>query len=147
MAYSTDADLVAIRPDILSLGVADWSAKHDEAESIINRVIEYKWYRNAAEEFEIDWRDAPFDATKLTNATTQLTRLSSYKTLEIIYEYLMQASADVSAFEKLRNLYHEKFKEELKDVLGAGLDYDWTDSGAIGYEEKSQPAIRRLKRM
>jgi hypothetical protein len=145
--YSSDEDLVALRPDILNLGVDEWTAKHTEAASIINRVVEYKWYRGEAQENGVDWRSSPFDSSLLLSADTQLKRLSSYKTLELIYEYIMQASADPSAFSSLRDLYAKKYSEELKDVLGAGLDYDWTSSGAISYEEKAAPAIRRLKRM
>jgi len=147
--YSTDDDLVAIRPDILDLGVETWAAKHAEAKSIIDRVIEFRWYRNAADDVCVDWRVTAFDSEKLKSIDTQLKRLSSYKTLELAYEYLMQASAEASAFDNLRGLYAKKYKEELEDVLGAGLDYDWSEvsDDTQDVQEVATYTIRRLKRM
>ena len=147
--YSTDDDLVAIRPDILELGVDTWESKHTEAKEIIDRVLEFRWYRNAAEDVGVDWRTTPFDSSKLKSVETQLQRLSSYKTLELAYEYIMQASAEPSAFDNLRSLYATKYKEELADVLGAGLDYDWSEvsDDTQSVQEVATPTIRRLKRM
>lgn len=148
MPYSSDKNIEALRPDILQLGVETWAPQHAEAEVMINRVIEFKWYRAAAADIGIDWRTTAFDPTLLNNAEVQLTRLSSYKALELAYEYLMQASAEPSAFETMRELYAKKYKEELADVLGAGLDYDWSETGvADNAEEVAVPTIRRLKRM
>lgn len=147
MNYSTDTDLVALRPDILSLGVEKWTPQHDESKRVIDRVLEFKWYRNAAEDNGVNWRDAPFNPDNIDNPAEQLKRLSSYKALELCYEYLMQAAPEPTAFSALRDLFAKKYKEELSDVLGAGIDYDWTESGAISAEETAVPTIRRLKRM
>lgn len=147
--YSTDEDLVGLRPDILDLGVEKYTPQHEEAKRIIDRVLEFRWYRNAAEDIGVDWRTTAFDPTLLKSADTQLKRLSSYKALELAYEYLMQASPSPTAFSELRDLYAKKYKEELSDVLGAGVDYDWSEAGEdiIGGEETAAPTIRRLKRM
>lgn len=147
--YSTDADISAIRPDILDLGVASWEAQHTEAKALIDRVIEFRWYRNAAEEVDLDWRVTPFDPDMLKSVEVQLKRLASFKVLELSYEFLMQASAEDTAFSKLRDLYAKKYKEELADVLGAGLDYDWSEvsDDLTLVEEVATPTVRRLKRM
>ena len=43
--YSTDDDLVKIRPNILDLGVPEWIDQHKEAFSIINRALVARWYK------------------------------------------------------------------------------------------------------
>lgn len=144
--YCTDADLVKIRPDILSLGVAAWTDQIAEATSIINRAIEARWYRMACSNAGLDHREYPFNADLLLSADTQLTRLGCYKTLELAFLYLMKDSPEPDAFERECKLFAGLYKNELAEVLGAGLDYDWDETGDLAYTEKDIPVMRRLKR-
>lgn len=144
--YCSEDDLVAIRPDILDLGVADWSTHITEAGTIIDRVIDAQWYRGLAVENGIDWRETPFDRDKLLNAATQLKRLACYKTLELAFLYVMKHAIE-DAFERERKLFRELYTDELSDVLIYGLDYDWDDDASIDAGESVIASVRRLTRV
>ena len=142
--YCSTSDLIKIRPSILELGVTDWSDQIEEANSIIDRAIEVRWYRRVAENNDVDWRATTFDRDKLASSDTQLTRLASYKTLELCFMYLMKHIKD-DAFENERSLFSKMYKEELQEVLISGIDYDWDDDD-LSSDEIKIPRIRRLMR-
>jgi len=144
--YCDDDDLVAQRPKILSLGVATWATQIAEATTIINRALETRWYRQACREYELDYRAYAFDPDLLLNAADQLTRLGTFKSLELAYMVLQKDSPEADAFERHAGSYRKLYGTELAEVLAQGLDYDWDDSGAIGDTEKRMPSMRRLKR-
>jgi len=143
--YCDSDDLVLIRPNILELGVLDWSDQIVEAGKIIDRAIEVKWFRRIAEENNLDWRVTTFDRDNLSSAENQLTRLGCYKSLELIFMYLMKHRAN-DAFANERKLFADLYKEELHEVLLAGLDYDWEGDG-LDSDEMSIPQVRRLVRV
>lgn len=145
--YCTEDDLIKIRPNIMGLGVDDWSDQIEEAGNIIDRAIETFWYRRIAEENDINWRETTFDRNLLLSASTQLTRLGSYKTLERCYMFLAKDSKEPDAFERQRELFKKMYDDELSDVLDAGVDYDWDESGAIVAGENIIPQVRRLVRI
>lgn len=147
MAYCTDEDLVKIRPRILDLGVTNWDDQIEEADSIINRVLEVRWYRQACREYNLDYREYPYDADLMLNAEDQLTRLGCYKTLQLIYLYLAKDSPEADAFERNAASFQKLYTTELADVLAQGIDYDWDSSGGISTTEKRMPSMRRLKRV
>ena len=140
--YSTDDDLVKIRPNILNLGVGSWEDVHLEAFSIINRTLISRWYKVVASEHGIDWWDNEFDADLIDS--DQLLRLSSYKTLELAYMFLMKDSPESDGFERHQKLFSKLYSQELKELLAIGISYDWDDSDEITSTEKYQPAPRRL---
>lgn len=144
--YCTEDDLVLIRPDVLDLGVASWLDQITEAGKVIDRAIEVQWYRRIAEENNIDWRTTTFDRDLLLNADSQLTRLGCYKSLEYIYLYSRKHRKD-DAFEEERLLFRDMYSDELKEVLLAGIDYDWDSSGALETTETSIQQVRRLVRV
>jgi len=139
--YCSEADLVLIRPEILNLGVQDWSDQIAETGKILDRAVEVNWYRRAAEENALDWRTTTFDRDQLANADSQLKRVACYKTLELAFMYLMKHRAN-DAFEKEREMFAKLYKEELHEVMIAGLDYDWDDDG-LGTDETAVPRVRR----
>lgn len=145
MAYSTDADLVKIRPNIMDLGVDAWSDQHDEAALIIDRVIIARWYKTAASEYSLDWRDTEFDSTLVEDNT--FLRLSCYKALELAYLYLMKESPKEDPFEREMKLFRDLYNQELELVLSTGIGYDWDASGAVADTEKYQSFPRRLSRV
>jgi len=142
--YSTDDDLVKIRPNILTLGVSDWEEQHREAFSIINRVLISRWYREVAEDNDVDWRTTEFDPELVD--VDQLLRLSCYKTLELIYMYLMKDSPEADGFERQMELFATKYNNELSELLALGINYDWDDDDSFASDEKYQPRQRRLVR-
>jgi len=143
--YSDDTELIKIRPEILSYEITDWEDMHVEAKRIIDREIEALWYREQATEHGISWESVGFDDTLVDTAA--LKRLACYKTLELIYLYLMKDSAEPDAFERQMHLFHDLYVEEFQKILSLGLGYDWDSSGAIDSDEKLAPQMRRLHRM
>jgi len=145
--YCTNSDLTDVRPKILSYGVSDWADQIAEATRVINRALETRWYRQACQEYEVDYREIQYDADLLLNATTQLTKLGVYKSLEIIYKYLMKDSPTDDGFKMQAEFFAKEYMQELSEVLAQGLDYDWDESGALYYTEKRMPQMRRLQRV
>lgn len=145
--YCTDDDLVKIRPNILDFGVEDLDDQMEEATKVINRQIEAGWYRGVAEDYVINWRETAFDQDKLLNAASQLTRAGSYKSLELIYMFLMKDTPEADGFDRERKLFKSLFDEEIKSVLAVGLDYDWDESSEIEAGENLQPRVRRLMKV
>ena len=144
--YSDDDDLIKIRTNILSLGVTDWEDKHIESKEIIDRAIASKWYRTVASDNNIEYLTVPFDSDFLLNDGEQLKRLSCYKTLQLIYLDLTKETPEEDGLERQSNNFAKLYASELKEVLSAGLDYDWDRSGAISFDEKEQTKKRRLRR-
>lgn len=145
--FHGDDDLTEIRPDIFSYGYTDFENQMQESEDIISRTIESKWYRTRAEEVGVDWRSTEFDRTLLLEASTQLRRVASYKSLELIYLFLMKEAPEPDAFERQMNTFKKLYNEEIQEVLDSGLDYDWDESGGIDPGENKLPRIRRLHRV
>ena len=146
MAYCTSADLAEYRPNILSLGVADWTATIAKADAQINRAIEKQWYRPECVARGLDYRSTPFDPDLLLTFATQIKEASVYLSLKLAYMYLMKDSAEADAFERQMNLFGKMFKEELIETLSSGIDYDWDGNDEIGASEKLAPKVRRLRR-
>ena len=118
--YSTDDDLVKIRPNILSLGVGSWDDMHLEAFALINRTLISRWYKVIAEEHGLDWWLTEFDPDLVD--VTQLLRLSSYKVLEHIYMHIMKDSPEADGFERQMKLFSKLYSQELKDLLAIGIN-------------------------
>lgn len=146
-SYCTEDDLQKIRPKIMELGVDGWDDQIAEADAVIDRVLETRWYRQAAAEYGIDYRETEFNRTLLLDATAQCTRLGCYKTLQLAYLHLMKDAPDPDAFERQANTFKKLYGEELSEVLATGLSYDWDASGGLAYTEKKMPVKRRLARV
>jgi len=144
--YCTDADLVEVRPKILSFGVADWETKRKEAFAIINRVIDARWYREIIKQqkFGIDPNQTPFNPDYVQ--ADQLKRLAVYKSLELAYMHLMKEGPDQDGFERGMKNFRQLYNEELDIVMAVGISYDWDASGSLTYDERYIKAPRRLKR-
>jgi len=146
MPYSTDEDLTKIRPKIMNYGIENWAAQRVEAESYINRILDHQWYRPQCSDLGVDWRAYPFNSELLLNYAEQLKSLSCYKTLSLVYLYLMKDSPEEDAFERQHKLFSKLFADELRAVLAAGIDYDWDEDEELLSQETKRPMIRRLKR-
>jgi len=144
--YHGATDLTDIRPEILNYGVTDFSERMEESESIINRALDAKWYRKVAAEAGVDYTETPFDP-ELVISASQLTRLACYKSLELIYLHLMKEFPEPDAFERQMGIFAKLYKDELAEVLLAGISYDFDESGDISSDERSLPVIRRLVRV
>lgn len=144
MTYCTDVDLLTYRPNILSLGVDNWEDQRENAYAIINRTLESRWYRGAAEELSVDYLEVLFDPTLIQEGT--LTRLECYKTLELAYMYLKKDSQQSDGFDRLEEQFRKRYGEELDLVLATGITYDWDQSGSITSDERYISTPRRQHR-
>lgn len=143
--YADDDDLIKIRPNILDLGVSDWTDQHLEAFDLLNRLFEGRWYKEVALEHDVDYSLAPFDPDKVSD--TQVRRLASYKALELIYLFLMKDGPEADGFEREHKLFKDRSKDELGNLMSIGLDYDWDADDTIQEEERQQPRFRRLAKV
>ena len=155
MPYSTDSDLARIRPKIMAFalepeggGDPNWDDQRIEAESMMVRDLDIKWYRSQGRDrgIEVDDLEAvdyrPLDTTLFTDPE-QFKRLSCYKTLVVIYLYLQKDSKEPDVFERERVLFTKFYAEELAAVIAQGIGYDWDSlMGSTTYDR----GVRRLKR-
>lgn len=144
MAFITNSDLVKERKNILQLGVADWADQIAEAHRQVIRILEARWYRKVAPAMGIDPTEVSFDESRVN--ADQLKKLETYKALELAYSYLVVETEEVGGFERLRDYYRRLYQDELREVLNAGVDYDWDQDQAIETLEQKKAAFRRLVR-
>ena len=145
-SYCTEEDMEKIRPNIMELGVDGWDDQIAEANAIIDRVLETRWYRTAADANGVDFRATEFSRSKLLGIAAQCTRLGCYKSLQLSYLHLMKDAPESDAFERQAKTFAKLYGEELSEVLATGLSYDWDNSGTLADSEKYQPVARRLVR-
>lgn len=143
-AFSTDEDLLRIRPSVLDHGIDDLAALHEEAHDLIVELLEAQWYPARAEDEGINPDVTPFDETRLT--TTRLRRAACYKVLELLYGQLAKATPEPDGFERLSTKYEKKFDTEFQRIMSIGLDYDWNQGGAVAQDERFRSRLRRLRR-
>lgn len=143
--YSQDADLVKLRPNIMDMGVDDWTFKHEEAFAFINRTLVHRWFKTAAADLGYDYRETTFSPDNVV--VSELTQLSCYKTLELVYIYLMNDAPEADGFDRQRKIFRDLYNEELKNILAIGLSYDWDADGNIASSEKYIHYPRRLVRV
>ena len=142
--YSTDGDLVYLRPNILNNGQADFAWAHNQAYEIINRTIEAEWWISVAPLHNINTAETAFDITKLD--ATQLKTLSVYKALSLIYTSLAKDIPTEDGPYQWHAHFREQYDEELSRLMKTGFNYDWEADGITAID-KFQPSTRRLLRM
>lgn len=147
LLFHGDDDLTDIRADIFSFGVTDFETQMLKSEEVVNRTLDARWYRNIADDYGLNWRNTPYDASLLLNGNTQLRDVSCYKSLQLIYLLLMKEAIEPDAFERQMSIFKKLYADEINEVLTAGVDYDWDQSGTIEAGENKQPQIRRLVRV
>lgn len=142
--YSTDADLVFLRPNILNNGQADFSWAHEQAYNDINRTLEAEWYISVAALHSVDYSITAMDATKLVAA--ELKQLSVYRALELIY--ISMAKDIVPGTDgpfAWAAWARQCYEEELARILKIGPSYDWKGDG-ITQADKFDTFQRKLIR-
>ena len=137
MAFSTDSDLTAIIPDILSLGISSFSDEHAKAEADIKREIRNRWWSRTGYSGELD-------ATLLTD--TQWTRANAYL---VIWKYAMPQLTnwvEGDRFREMQAFYRDLYNQELEAVFADGVEYDYNEDGSISEDEKDIRITGRLSR-
>ena len=141
MAFSTDADLTTIIPDILNLGIDTFADEHAKAEADIKREIRNRWWPRTGKKGEMN------DAL-LTES--QWTRCNAYL---VLWKYaLPQLTNWVAAggggdrFREMISFYRDLYGQELEAVLADGVEYDFDEDGIIQDDEKDLTFTGRLVR-
>jgi hypothetical protein len=107
-------------------------------------VINARWYRKAAVEMGYDPKFTAFDPDLVMN--DQLTRLASFKSLELAYMYLKKDGGEEDGFERAESSFRKRYNEELNIILAVGIDYDWDGDDVLNDDEYTVRVNRRLVR-
>lgn len=137
MAFSTDSDLTDIQPDILSLGIANFTGEHAKAEADIKREIRRRFWSRTGYSGEMD-------DTLLTDV--QWTKANAYL---VLWKYaLPQLSNWVGddRFMTMIQFYKDLYHQEMEAVFADGVEYDYNDDGIVDDGEKDLRITGRLNR-
>jgi len=137
MAFSTDSDLTAIVPDILSLGISSFADEHAKAEADILREIRRKWWPRTGRKGELD-------ESLLTDS--QFTRANAYL---VLWKYALPQLTnwvDGDRFREMIDFYRDLFSQEMEAVFNDGVEYDFDEDGTIQDDEKDLYVAGRLTR-
>ena len=141
MAFSTDQDLTAIIPDILSLGIENFADEHAKAEADIIREIRRRWWPRTAKKGEMN-------STLLTES--QWTRANAYL---VLWKYALPqltnwvgAGVGSDRFREMISFYRDLYGQEMESVLSDGVEYDFDEDGIIQDDEKDLYVAGRLIR-
>ena len=137
MAFSTDADLTDIVPDILTLGITSFADEHPKAQADVEREIRNRWWekRGISGELNPDY---------LTDS--QWTRTSVYL---VLWKYALPQLTnwvDGDRFQSMIDFYKARYAEEIEAVFQDGVEYDDDNSGTIEGDEKTPINHGRLVR-
>lgn len=137
MAFSIDADLMTLVPDILDLGVTSFSTEHAKAEIDILRELRINWWnrKNIEGDINVDY---------LT--TSQFTRCSAYL---VLWKYALPQLTnwvDGDRFQSMILFYKSRYGEELEAILRDGVEYDANNDNVIEQTEKKSVHSGRLDR-
>lgn len=137
MAFSTDSDLTAIVPDILSLGIASFTDEHAKAEADIKREIRRKWWPRTT--FKGEMNDELLTDTQWTRANVYL----------VLWKYALPQLTnwvDGDRFREMIDFYRDLFSQEMEAVFNDGVEYDFDEDGTIQNDEKDLFVAGRLTR-
>lgn len=137
MAFSTDSDLTAIIPDILTFGISSFSSEHALAQAEIERELRYKWYPKLQLTVEMD-------ASLLT--ASQWTKASAYLVLWKHALPKLTNWVDGDRFQNMITFYKTRYEEEFASVIHDGVEYDFNDDNTVSESEKAPVFHGRLVR-
>ena len=137
MAFSSDADLMDIVPDILSFGIDSFSTDHAKAQADIERKIRADWW---------DKRGFSGELKPQYLTDSQWTRANAY--LVLWKDALPQLTnwVDGDRFQGMIDFYKSRFAEEIEAVFKDGVEYDDDNNGTIDDDEKTPINDGRLVR-
>jgi hypothetical protein len=137
MAFSTDSDLTALLPDILTLGISSFTDEHARAQTDIEREIRNKWWDKTGFSGELD-------ATLLTDS--QWTRAASYL---VLWRYALPQLTnwvDGDRFQNMIDFYRARYAEEMDAIFRDGVEYDADNDSTVTNTEKMPRYSGRLFR-
>ena len=137
MAFSSDADLMDIVPDILSFGIDSFSSDHAKAQADIERKIRADWW---------DKRGFSGELKPQYLTDSQWTRANAYL---VLWKYALPQLTnwvDGDRFQGMIDFYKSRFAEEIEAVFKDGVEYDDDNNGTIDDDEKTPINDGRLVR-
>jgi|TARA_B110000967_G_scaffold179232_1_gene194580 hypothetical protein len=137
MAFSSDADLMDIVPDILSFGIDSFSTDHAKAQADIERKIRADWW---------DKRGFSGELKPQYLTDSQWTRANAYL---VLWKYALPQLTnwvDGDRFQGMIDFYKSRFAEEIEAVFKDGVEYDDDNNGTIDNDEKTPINDGRLVR-
>jgi hypothetical protein len=137
MAFSSDADLMDIVPDILSFGIDSFSTDHAKAQADIERKIRADWW---------DKRGFSGELKPQYLTDSQWTRANAYL---VLWKYALPQLTnwvDGDRFQGMIDFYKSRFAEEIEAVFKDGVEYDDDNNGTIDDDEKTPINDGRLVR-
>ena len=137
MAFSSDADLMDIVPDILSFGIDSFSSDHAKAQADIERKIRADWW---------DKRGFSGELKPQYLTDSQWTRANAYL---VLWKYALPQLTnwvDGDRFQGMIDFYKSRFSEEIEAVFKDGVEYDDDNNGTIDDDEKTPINDGRLVR-
>ena len=137
MAFSSDADLLNITPDILSFGIDSFSSDHAKAQADIERKIRADWW---------DKRGFSGELKPQYLTDSQWTRANAYL---VLWKYALPQLTnwvDGDRFQGMIDFYKSRFSEEIEAVFKDGVEYDDDNNGTIDDDEKTPINDGRLVR-
>jgi hypothetical protein len=137
MAFSTDSDLTALLPDILTLGISSFTDEHARAQADIEREIRNKWWAKTGFSGELN-------ATLLTDS--QWTRAASYL---VLWRYALPQLTnwvENDRFQNMIDFYRARYDEEMDAVFRDGVEYDANNDSTVTNAEKQPRHSGRLFR-
>tara|TARA_R110002012_G_scaffold175143_1_gene339998 strand:+ start:137 stop:550 length:414 start_codon:yes stop_codon:yes gene_type:complete len=137
MAFSSDADLMDIIPDILSFGIDSFSTDHAKAQADIERKIRADWW---------DKRGFSGELKPQYLTDSQWTRANAYL---VLWKYALPQLTnwvDGDRFQGMIDFYKSRFAEEIEAVFKDGVEYDDDNNGTIDDDEKTPINDGRLVR-
>ncbi len=144
--FTTDADLVKKRANILELGVSAFPDQHLETARIILRDLKL-WYETEAQRRGIDAKDTPIDQALFLESDEEITPAATLLALSLCYDYLAKDLPIQNDGFKSQSLdYQKKFKDDWAACMLNGFSYDWDSSGSIDANERAIYEPRRLER-
>tara|TARA_B100001057_G_scaffold382313_1_gene388335 strand:+ start:17 stop:433 length:417 start_codon:yes stop_codon:yes gene_type:complete len=136
-AYANDEDLVAIIPDIFDHGVENFSAELTRSTDDVKRRIKSDWWM-------LDNDPNSYDATKLK--ALEHKRTTIYHALAYYILPRLSNFTETDSFQKQMTFYRDRYEEEFKAVLSAGISYDDDGDGSYSTSEIDYVRQDRLYR-
>jgi len=138
MAMSSDADLTAIQPDILTLGIDSFVSEHSKAKADIERRLRNEWWLNKGLGGEPDM-------TLITES--QFTKAAAYL---VLWKYALPQLATWATedrFSAMMTFYKGLYEDEIQDIFLDGVEYDADNDSVITATEKAPVQLGRTERL
>lgn len=143
--YTTDEDVIKIRADFEDIVDSTTAPNfHDEASIVIDTDIIIAWYKTAATDRGLNFRETLYNRDLLLEPD-EFKRFAVYKVLSLYYAWCAK-DAESSTFE-LSKFYNKLYQDQLAQQRELGFSYDWSQTGTIISTERYDRKPLRLERV